>query len=208
MHFSFCVSKHFIFFYSLHKKWSSPLRISSENVTKCAKNCGFGHIYWKKFLMGNFIFVQRFFRTYGNVLEAEGDLWKRFSEKSCKILYWITNIEFSMQLSSKSLGKNGKRLIKRKLQLRMLLIVIILEIKIACNQVMRKNFVISILWRLLPRPLTLRRRKTCDLHFYILQYFVFLSKLGLIFGCCTANKFSEITCIFFNSLRKSAVAKS
>ena len=27
------------------KKWSFPLRISSENVTKSAGNCGFGHIY-------------------------------------------------------------------------------------------------------------------------------------------------------------------
>ena len=30
---------------TLHKKWSFPLRISSENVTKSAGNCGFGYIY-------------------------------------------------------------------------------------------------------------------------------------------------------------------
>ena len=42
--------------YPLHKKWSSPLKISSVNVTKSAGNCGFGHIYWKKSLMENFIF--------------------------------------------------------------------------------------------------------------------------------------------------------
>ena len=30
----------------LHKKWSFLWRISSENVTKCAVSCGFGHIYW------------------------------------------------------------------------------------------------------------------------------------------------------------------
>ena len=32
---------------TLHKKWSSPLRISSVNVTKSAGNCGFSHIYWR-----------------------------------------------------------------------------------------------------------------------------------------------------------------
>ena len=31
--------------YTLHKKWSFPLRISSVNVTKSEGNCGFGHIY-------------------------------------------------------------------------------------------------------------------------------------------------------------------
>ena len=31
--------------YTLHKKWSFPLKISSVNVTKSAGNCGFGHIY-------------------------------------------------------------------------------------------------------------------------------------------------------------------
>ena len=32
--------------YTLHKKWSFPLRISSVNVTKSAGNWVFGHIYW------------------------------------------------------------------------------------------------------------------------------------------------------------------
>ena len=31
--------------FSLHKKSSFPLRISSVNVTKSAVSCGFGHIY-------------------------------------------------------------------------------------------------------------------------------------------------------------------
>ena len=31
----------------LHKKWSFQLRIFSVNVTKSARNCGFGHICWK-----------------------------------------------------------------------------------------------------------------------------------------------------------------
>ena len=33
--------------YSLHKKWSFPLRIFSVNVTKSAVSCEFGHIYWR-----------------------------------------------------------------------------------------------------------------------------------------------------------------
>ena len=32
-------------FFTLHKKWSFPLRISSVNVSKSAVSCGFGHIY-------------------------------------------------------------------------------------------------------------------------------------------------------------------
>ena len=32
---------------ALHKKWSFPVRISSENVTKSAGNSGFDHIYWR-----------------------------------------------------------------------------------------------------------------------------------------------------------------
>ena len=43
--------------YILLKKWSFPLRISSVNVTKSARSCGFGHIYWKMDnLMENFVF--------------------------------------------------------------------------------------------------------------------------------------------------------
>ena len=33
--------------WTLHKKWSFLLRISSVNVTKPAVNCGFGHNYWR-----------------------------------------------------------------------------------------------------------------------------------------------------------------
>ena len=33
--------------YTLHKKWSFPLRICSVNVTKSVGNCVFGHIYWR-----------------------------------------------------------------------------------------------------------------------------------------------------------------
>ena len=32
---------------TLHKKWSFPLTIPSENVTESAVSCGFGHIYWR-----------------------------------------------------------------------------------------------------------------------------------------------------------------
>ena len=31
----------------LDKKWSFSLRISSVHVTKSARNCVFGHIYWR-----------------------------------------------------------------------------------------------------------------------------------------------------------------
>ena len=33
--------------WTLHKKWSFPLRISSVNVTKSVASCGFSHIYWR-----------------------------------------------------------------------------------------------------------------------------------------------------------------
>ena len=33
--------------FTLHKNWSFPLRLSSVNVTKSARNCGFNHIYWR-----------------------------------------------------------------------------------------------------------------------------------------------------------------
>ena len=32
---------------TLHKKSSFPLRISSVDVTRSARNCRFGHIYWR-----------------------------------------------------------------------------------------------------------------------------------------------------------------
>ena len=41
-----------------YKKWSFPLRISSENVTKSAVNCGFCHIYRKNCLKENLDFCE------------------------------------------------------------------------------------------------------------------------------------------------------
>ena len=38
---------HVAVFFALHKKWSSPLKISPVNVTKSAVSCRFGHIYWR-----------------------------------------------------------------------------------------------------------------------------------------------------------------
>ena len=35
------------FKYTLHKRWSFPLRISLVDVTKSLEYCGLGHIYWK-----------------------------------------------------------------------------------------------------------------------------------------------------------------
>ena len=39
----------------LHKKWSLSLSISLVNVTKPTGNCGFGHIYWKKWKTSFFV---------------------------------------------------------------------------------------------------------------------------------------------------------
>ena len=33
---------------SLHKQWSFPFRVSSVNMTKSARNCGFAYINWGK----------------------------------------------------------------------------------------------------------------------------------------------------------------
>ena len=46
--------------FSLHKKWSFSLRVSSVNVTKSPVSYGFGHIYWKKSFMKNFFFCSVF----------------------------------------------------------------------------------------------------------------------------------------------------
>ena len=43
---------------TLHKKWSSPLRIYSVNVTKFAVSCGFGHIFRRNPLWKTSFFVQ------------------------------------------------------------------------------------------------------------------------------------------------------
>ena len=44
--------------YLLHKKWSSPLRISSVKVTKSAVSCRFDHIYWSNPSWKTSFFVQ------------------------------------------------------------------------------------------------------------------------------------------------------
>ena len=33
--------------FTLHKKWSFPLRVLSVNVAKSAVSCGLGYIYWR-----------------------------------------------------------------------------------------------------------------------------------------------------------------
>ena len=32
---------------ALHKKWNLPSKVFSVNVTKCAWNCEFAHVYWR-----------------------------------------------------------------------------------------------------------------------------------------------------------------
>ena len=49
------------FWITTHKKWSFPWRISSENVTRSAVSCGFGHIYWKNPYRKTSFFVQWMF---------------------------------------------------------------------------------------------------------------------------------------------------
>ena len=44
--------------FTLYKKWSFPLRISSVNVTKSAGNWGFGHIYWRNIYLKTSFSVQ------------------------------------------------------------------------------------------------------------------------------------------------------
>ena len=56
--FSVCTAWVVIIISILHLNEVFSLRISSVNVTKSAGNCRFGHIYWKKYLMESFIFVQ------------------------------------------------------------------------------------------------------------------------------------------------------
>ena len=53
-----------IMFFSLHKKWSFLLRISSVNATKSAGNCGFGHVYWRNPSWITSFFVQCFSLFY------------------------------------------------------------------------------------------------------------------------------------------------
>ena len=42
--------------FTLHKKYSFPLKTSQVNVTESTVSCGFGHMYWRNPLMENFIF--------------------------------------------------------------------------------------------------------------------------------------------------------
>ena len=42
----------------LHKRWSFPYRIFSVNLTKCTRNCGLGHIYWRNPWWKTSFFVQ------------------------------------------------------------------------------------------------------------------------------------------------------
>ena len=54
-------------FYTLHKKWSFPLRISSVNVTKYAENSEFGHIHWRNPQWKIPLFVEYHFQIASNI---------------------------------------------------------------------------------------------------------------------------------------------
>ena len=65
--------------YSLHKKWSFPLRISSVNVTKSVVFGGFGEHIPKKSLMENFIFSSvEFHAKIKNTFRTKNALFEHF----------------------------------------------------------------------------------------------------------------------------------
>ena len=68
---------------TLHKKWISPLRISSVNVTKPAFYCRFGHNLLKKSLIENFIFC------------ALSKLWKVWSLQMSQTKLWSFSEELT-----------------------------------------------------------------------------------------------------------------
>ena len=76
----------------LHKKWSFPLRISSVNVTKSARNWGFGHIT-EEILNGK-LFCAVCSKLYGNCADPQ-NLHTRilavFSMIVCNGALWDTS---------------------------------------------------------------------------------------------------------------------
>ena len=66
--------------YTLHKKWSFPLRISIVNATKSGVSCGLGHIYGKKVLNRKLHFL--FFHFY---VSRHAQCFKRFGLNLLKL---------------------------------------------------------------------------------------------------------------------------
>ena len=61
-----------------HKKWSFPLRFSSENVSKSAVSYGFGHIYWGQLLWKTFLCSAKYWKN-----KPGAGNWESFSIGFC-----------------------------------------------------------------------------------------------------------------------------
>ena len=65
------------------KKWSSPLSISSANVTKSTRNCVFGQLL-KKYLTENFIFCAVTYETKWVTLYTSANEKRKFWKRSVR----------------------------------------------------------------------------------------------------------------------------
>ena len=84
--------------WSLHKKWSFPLRISSVNVTKSAASCGFGHIYWRNPQCKSSFFVQWIIKIIWEI-SLLFDFWKTW--QPCAKLRCKKDTETKIRFGSK-----------------------------------------------------------------------------------------------------------
>ena len=102
--------------HSLHKKWSFLLAISSVNATKSARNCGFGHMYWRNLYWK----ASFFFAVIPNGgLTGESFYWNLCYNKFVKITCKST--EFTTKTSTTatqklSVNPRSKRTSSTKLQ--------------------------------------------------------------------------------------------
>ena len=82
-------------FLLLHKKWSFPLRISSVIVTKSARSCGFGHIYWRNPWWKTSFFVQHPFQKKLYILSISFFICFSF-------FIWIRGFRLELSFTSQS----------------------------------------------------------------------------------------------------------
>ena len=78
--------------YSMHKKWSFPLKISSANVSKCTVSCGCGHIYCRN------PFTQYFWITHIQVSKKKKELNRLFSLERTSILKTSKHSIWALQM--------------------------------------------------------------------------------------------------------------
>ena len=86
---------------------SFPLSISLVNVTKFAGNSGFGHIYWKKSLMENFIICQKGLVLTHNIFENRQMFENIFAlySKVVSVLHWKLQF-FALHVSCRTVFPN------------------------------------------------------------------------------------------------------